>query len=53
MHKVDNVGIFVLLKIQNKFDIVFRHFNSRSNLHDNCKFCKFVSEFIQLVNILS
>ena len=34
IHKVGNVGIFVLLKFENKLDTVFGHFNFNSKHHD-------------------
>ena len=37
LHKVSNVGIFVLLKFENKLDIVISHINFISKHHDKCK----------------
>ena len=37
-HKVGNVGMFVLLKFQNKLDRELSHFNLNSKHHDKCKF---------------
>ena len=34
MHRVGNVGIFVLLKFENEQDTVFGHFNFNSKHHD-------------------
>ena len=37
-HKVDNIGIFVLLKFENKLDIEINPFNFNSKHYDKCPF---------------
>ena len=37
-HKVDNVGIFVLLNSENKLDNITHHFNFHSKNYDKCNF---------------
>ena len=48
IHKVDNVGIFVLLKFENKLNVVIVHTNFISKHHDKYKFAL---KFIQFVTI--
>ena len=38
IHKVGNVGIFVLLKFENKLNREISHFNFISKHYDKCKF---------------
>ena len=38
IHKVDDVGIFVLLKFENKMDREITQFNYKSKHHYKCKF---------------
>ena len=43
IHKVSNIGIFVLLKFENKLDVVNSHINFISKNHNKCKFAlKFI-----------
>ena len=37
-HKIDNIGIFVLLKYENKLDNIAHHWNYHSKNYDKCKF---------------
>ena len=48
--QIGNVGIFALLKFENKLDIVITRINFISKKHDKCKYAL---KFIELVTTLS
>ena len=48
LHKVDNIGIFVLLKSGNKLDTVISHINVSSKQHDKYKSAQTIAELLYL-----
>ena len=48
IHKVGNIGIFVLLKFENKMEREIIHLNYNSEHHDKCKF---VLKLIKLLTV--
>ena len=53
MHQVDNVGIFVLLKFENKLDATVSHTNIILKYHDECKFALIFIQFLTNCNTLA
>ena len=51
MHKISNVCIFVLLKIENKLDTEINHFTFNSKNHGKCEFVLKLIQLIQLFPI--
>ena len=51
IHKVDNVGIFVLLQFENKLNGGINYFNISSKYHDKCKFALKLILFLIVCNL--
>ena len=48
IHKIGKVGIFVLLRVENKLDRGINHFSLNPEYHDKCKF---PLKFIRLLTV--
>ena len=53
MHKIGNVGIFTLLKFENKFDSETNQFNLSSKCGDKCKFVLKLVWLLSVSNLFS